>query len=239
MDLPTELRENVYAQMFADLPHSIILRPDREKKECFPPIVPAICYTNKQIMNESIPAFLRGRQIHIRGGESGTILKRFLNQVPEEKAWKAITAIRFEHTFAPLVSHDLLEKCPSLRFIHAEFSNMHCFALDSANKTVSRKSISDLRDRWDHILTAPLLKLSSLRKLTMDCVDDFFLLLSRSHNRTWTGDIKCDSAVAFENFVALVRDERERWGAKCEIEFRHVGYTRRPYKMGWGSEDNN
>jgi hypothetical protein len=64
----------------------------------FPAIVPVFCYINHQTYNESLPIFLRNREVIL--GSFGTlkIFARFLSRVPERKAFCAVTHLTLEES---------------------------------------------------------------------------------------------------------------------------------------------
>jgi hypothetical protein len=101
MSLPRELREMVFAAYLADLPSTIILRPHIfQKNHRFPAIVPALCYVNKQVFEESVPMLLRNKQIIVATRRPApSVLTNFLDRVPGGKGFKAVTILRSERLY--------------------------------------------------------------------------------------------------------------------------------------------
>ncbi|KAF2655633.1 hypothetical protein K491DRAFT_778578 [Lophiostoma macrostomum CBS 122681] len=112
--LPREIRDLVYAKAFAllNLPETIVLRRSRYheltnmiedeteasriEQRKFPGIVPAFCYTNRQIYTESLPVFLRDLRVVIGSSETMRLFAHFLNRVPAQKAFCAVTHLTLE-----------------------------------------------------------------------------------------------------------------------------------------------
>ncbi|KAF1960922.1 hypothetical protein CC80DRAFT_267393 [Byssothecium circinans] len=97
MSLPAELREMVYSAKFEGLPEEIIVSthmPNTLAIARFAKLLPAICYTNRTIFNESVPVLFRERTITLsRNGV--TVLGDLLKSIPNQHGFRAITSLEF------------------------------------------------------------------------------------------------------------------------------------------------
>jgi hypothetical protein len=120
MSLPRELREMVYAAYFADLPSKIILQPGYfDENYHFPSIVPPLCYTDKQVLAESILVLLRKKEIIVEAELAGaSLLVSFLDRVPDGNTCKAVTKVQL-HKLNALYNWGMNSYIPpKLRLFH-------------------------------------------------------------------------------------------------------------------------
>ena len=119
MSLPLELRELVYAQLFAYVPTRLILHASDDYDPCWlispskdpswRPLPPT-CLVNKQLFDEGVPVLLRGRHIKVKDytrpppeafylPRMPRFIAEFLDRIPGRKSYDAITHLHIENCY--------------------------------------------------------------------------------------------------------------------------------------------
>ncbi|KAF1834842.1 hypothetical protein BDW02DRAFT_319780 [Decorospora gaudefroyi] len=243
MALSCELRQMVHAPYLAGLPKTFILRTFRSVDFVLSGNIaqllwkfPPLCRTNQQTFNESIPVLLHNKRI-ILGHQitAHKLLTDFLDLVPQEKAFKAITDLHMEELkcirdsdSAPTLR--LFQLCTALEHLHitvhaAQFVEHTPFFLQK-NKTHTRPSSKDevlSKFQMRHVYELPKLK-----NLVLVCND----------GALYANSLNCTEADIFEHLVTWLPDEHQRRHARFELRVRYTANGDRHYAdcfLGWGS----
>jgi hypothetical protein len=97
MSVPREIREMIYAAMFEDLPATMVVRPKAStayRSSDLPRVVQPIYYVNRQLFAESVPEFLRTRDIHLDRSGLRTF-SNFLGRISNKNAFLAVKSLTF------------------------------------------------------------------------------------------------------------------------------------------------
>ncbi|KAH4059923.1 hypothetical protein HBI80_035600 [Parastagonospora nodorum] len=105
-NLPAELREMVYVRTFQALPNiSVPSSTELGSNSPRTPVVPPVCYVNKSVLAESLPAILAssGKAIVVQHHLGLKVLSKFLARVPDERTIKSVQELHlpWEYAFSP------------------------------------------------------------------------------------------------------------------------------------------
>ncbi|KAF1999032.1 hypothetical protein P154DRAFT_564362 [Amniculicola lignicola CBS 123094] len=175
LGLPRELCDKVYVAHFEALPDSTILYSDdlEEGNPDCSQFIPALCYVNHQIFEESVPALLKNRKIKIGRWRNVAILVSFLDRVSGKKAYEAITSLSFEEGFGFMSSATLrlLQQCTRLKVLVVQVDPDTCFKyvtyLKDGKRVTDKKrsSRSEVIEEFGPVI----FKLPLLKSLTLLC----------------------------------------------------------------------
>jgi hypothetical protein len=240
MSLPRELREMVFAADLADLPSTIILRPGiYQNNHRFPAIVPALCYVNKQVFEESLPMLLRNKQIIVAAdGCAPSLLANFLDQISDGKGFKAVTRLQLESLFHTANWKRTFQTPPSARLLNL------CTGLQRLRITVHAISFANFLDdfsypKWTRMSRVEVLSrfdfhqvydLPNLRSFVLGC-------LGGQSYVTHTG---CTETAIFEHLTTWLRDEHQRRHAQFDLQIKYepgdIEWLGAEF-LGWGPEE--
>ncbi|KAF2251379.1 hypothetical protein BU26DRAFT_592568 [Trematosphaeria pertusa] len=235
MTLPREIRDIVYAAKFADLPKSIVLRKKTGSfftgEALFPPILPAFCFANRQILEESVPALLRGRAITMNGGRAvnEATLIDFLDRIPDRKAYKSISEMRIEDSIRLKANQGIgkaIGLCTSLRRLWVEIQAI-CFVDHFDRKLKQFKDEKDLLEIYDFTALFDLPKLEVVT-LALGGGDYYAELLGCSNREVFEPLVKW-----FDAYIQR-KSSKIRLSLKC-IPWRDDSYYS-PELFGWGPD---
>jgi len=228
--LPAELREMVYLCSFQSLPDISVPLPKGSEGDCpRTPVLPAVCYVNRLVLSESLPAILAscGNAVVVHGDAGMKVLDTFLARVPNKRAAQSVQELhlKWEYGFTLGVSPTTLDlpfACQGLRTLSIDVEAQECIDMDgpfhldddevilAAFKaheiTYSLKTTSDLMLQFN---LRQVFELPMLRSLTFRCYG----------GTDPAQELGCEPVEIFASLVSLASAEANKKSADFELLF--------------------
>jgi hypothetical protein len=273
--LPRELRDAIYQDAFLDLPDTILLqrtdhhraysslRAQEAAAQRFPGIVPAFCYTNRQMYYESLPIFVAGRKIILGFPGAVNTLANFLNRVASQRAFEAVRELTLESIIKWRSQHDsvndpdrtsldnilywwagdLIHHCIGLRHITTSIDGhylTHHVRDPTGSTTHSRISV---KTDVGELLPAELFTLPQLRTLNMIYQGgETYERLTKSLATHHPGQDVITKEQIFAPMTAWIQQEMTKkkvtWKLNVRYEEENRKFGAADYK-GWAPEEGS
>ncbi|KAF2635203.1 hypothetical protein P280DRAFT_484779 [Massarina eburnea CBS 473.64] len=210
--LPPELRDMVWKHQLDtfNLPKTIVMKDEIPSRK-LPNLIPAFCYTNKQVFQESVTLLLKDRKISLTRHAHIKALLDFLKRgnIPET----AIRSLSFRYAkeWNPSASYylrKLVQSCINLQHICLRITWNYCvdYVIETRTDRVNItgiKSREEMFERWD---PRCLERISTLRSLELECICP-----------EYTGTYTVEEM--FEQPVDWVKETCNRLKMRCVVRF--------------------
>jgi hypothetical protein len=229
-NLPAGLREIVYVRSFQALPNiSVPSSTELGSNSPRTPVVPPVCYVNKSVLDESLPAILAssGKALVVHGESGMELLDKFLAHVPDQRAVKSIQELHLplEYIFLPIfpfVTLNLPLANQGLRTLYLEMPAIYCLhSASEANKnTYTFKSAQELTT---FLKLRQMFELPMLRSLKIQCCGGNLI----------AEEMGCRTEQVFANLISAASTEANKKSADFELMFEYLqGFDVNEF---WGS----
>jgi hypothetical protein len=219
--LPIELREMVYLWSFQSLPDiSVPLLKGWGGANTRTPVLPPVCYVNRLVLSESLPAILAscGKAIVAHGYCGKTALGTFLARVPNKRAAQSVQELHLIWDYSFALSDyssnlDLPFACQGLRTLSIDVEVRECIKLDDPivlDNGVLKYSIKTAPEVMRYFKLRQVFELPMLRSLTFQCCGETYRVQKMG----------CKPADIFANLVSLASAEANKKSADFELLFK-------------------
>ncbi|KAH3993115.1 hypothetical protein HBH70_193050 [Parastagonospora nodorum] len=208
----------VYVSSFQALPNiSVPSSTELGSNSPRTPVVPPVCYVNKSVLAESLPAILAsgGNAIVIQHHLGLKVLSKFLARVPDERTIKSVQELHlpWEYAFSPHLypgTLDLPFACQGLRTLSLQVEAMLCFHKVYEANGVVVHAFKSAQEVTSFFKLRQVFELPMLRSLTIRCCGG-------DHMAKQVG---CKPEDIFANLVSVASAEADKKSADFELMFK-------------------
>lgn len=224
--LPPEIRETVYEAAMSHLPREILLRdwtsPTKDRSLTFPAVLPRLCFTNKQIYDESVAVFIRDRKFTLGSSYGAACLDAFLARLPCDQGFRWVRRLYVESYVYGINISELLHHCTHIQHLVVEANITDILDVDRDGGEFAYENIwTEEEIANGEFCKIPWLSSQKLKSVKLVC--------------HWPGTCSQDQMKKFfDLLVTYLKKEIEKKGLKTEMQVEYLDRKWFPYREHMG-----